>query len=431
MLSIFLLISQVLGGFIEVPIESVRTSSDSLLNQDLNPLDYSQSTNEHLNNYGNTHYVGKLNIGNPLQEFNVIFDTTNSWLWVPGTDCSSCKQQHIFASYRSDTFYYVGQKATLSYDGYIVSGYEGKDTVYIGDYELYATQTLLVLDYQHGFDVSYADGALGLGFKSSSDSPKPFLKTLKDNGMIDDAIFSIYLNDENDPNDLKSTIILGGYDAYRYSYTSHIDWMDIKGTDQWEIILDYSKYDGKSLDSETTAVFNSTSVYIYAPEYAVDNIYKILVDDQNNNCYYHKEFIFCSCYSEDDFDSIELYLDGFIYELENKDLFKNYDGECQLQIKYWDNDYWSLGFPFLRKFYTIYNMDTMEIGIAGYADTYDTGDDENDDDSDGSSSSTGKTLGIFFGAFYGLNLIVGIVAIFRAYNRRRNEGDYFPVVRSN
>jgi hypothetical protein len=41
---------------------------------------------EELDNFANMQYIGKMSLGTPPQEFDLIFDTGSSYLWVPGTD---------------------------------------------------------------------------------------------------------------------------------------------------------------------------------------------------------------------------------------------------------------------------------------------------------------------------------------------------------
>jgi Eukaryotic aspartyl protease len=60
-----------------------------------------------LTNYQNVQYFGKIKIGSNLQEFNVIYDTGSSQLWLPSVDCIHCRKYgskfdyNISSSYRN------------------------------------------------------------------------------------------------------------------------------------------------------------------------------------------------------------------------------------------------------------------------------------------------------------------------------------------
>jgi len=72
------------------------------------------------------------------------------------------------------------------------------------------------------------------------------------------------------------------------------------------------------------------------------------------------------------------YLHGYDYLL-----YESYYNKCMLTFYPDDSgaDYWLLGDPFLRAYYSIYNMNTKEIGLVGAI--HDHGAPETDEEDDG------------------------------------------------
>ena len=288
MLSLLLLVSPVLG-IIKIPINSIQTFSDSSsirspTIQDPQTSLYVDSSTQTLNNFENTQYIAKLQLGTPPRSFNLLIDTSTSYLWIPDSACSSCTQRNKFDTSSSSTFYYSGTHTSID-ERYFVSGMVGVDTVYIGDPLIYVTdQPLLDVDNQSRFDATHADGVLGLGFKKSSSSFYPLIQTMKRQEIIDHAIFSIYFSNFEDSADYQSVLILGGYDPYPYSSDSIINWLDVEETGYWEVKLHDVKYSGNSKSSTTTAFFDLGAPWIYAPQDSFDSIYYDITSHHNHNC---------------------------------------------------------------------------------------------------------------------------------------------------
>lgn len=426
MLKLLLLVSPAFS-IIEIPIKPVQTSpgyqaADLSLSEE--PLKYSDYSIENLVTYDNIHYAGRVSIGSPPQDFYMVFDLTTNWIWVPGTECTSCQNLMKFETFRSNTFYYEGANDSLHHNNYQVSGTRGSDTISMVNYEVYETQTFLVLDSQHGFDVPYASGVIGLGFRDSKEVPRPFIQTLKKHGVIDYAIFSLYISNNYDSFQ-ESVLTIGGYDARRYGSDSHINWIDIEITGYWEVAVDEVRYSGRESDYLTTAVFNSTTQYILGPKKVVNQIYESILN-YGGRCEPRGITLVCDCESVRNSEYMEFYIDGYIFKLDGEDLFRNDNGECIFEVVGWHKDFWALGMSFLRRYYTIFDMEEMQIGIAGWVDTYDDDNDwEDGSDDEDTNYSKQKYMGLGFGVFFSMNLVGGIWIIFRALERTRLVGDQF------
>lgn len=70
-----------------------------------------------IKNFENAQYFGPISLGNPAQDFEVIFDTGSSNVWVPASNCSkaSCLLKHKYDSSKSSTYERDGRIFDIRY----------------------------------------------------------------------------------------------------------------------------------------------------------------------------------------------------------------------------------------------------------------------------------------------------------------------------
>jgi len=121
-----------------------------------------------ISEFEDAQFYGPITIGTPPQNFNVIFDTGSSNLWVPNSNCSlSCALHNRFDSSKSSTFIPNGTIFKIDYVSGPVSGRLEYDTVNVGGISV-QNQELALIDDASGLEPSFLlsafDGILGLAF---------------------------------------------------------------------------------------------------------------------------------------------------------------------------------------------------------------------------------------------------------------------------
>uniref|UniRef100_A0A8C6E637 Peptidase A1 domain-containing protein n=1 Tax=Moschus moschiferus TaxID=68415 RepID=A0A8C6E637_MOSMO len=129
---------------VKIPLRRVKTmrkalSEKNMLKSFLKEHDYrlsqissrgSNLTVHPLRNIMDKLYVGNITIGTPPQEFQVIFDTGSSDLWVPSVFCNSTASMHVmFRHLRSSTFRPTRKIFSITYGSGRMKGVVVHDTV--------------------------------------------------------------------------------------------------------------------------------------------------------------------------------------------------------------------------------------------------------------------------------------------------------------
>ncbi|XDA87660.1 hypothetical protein R6Z07M_017339 [Ovis aries] len=141
-------------------------------------------------------YMGKVTIGTLPQEFQVIFDTGSSDLWVTSLFCPSpaCSTQVRFRHYKSSTFRPTQKTFSIAYGSGSIEGFLAYDTIWIGDF-ISADQPFGLSVVEYVLEIVTYDGILGLNYPNKSFSGAiPIFDKLKNQGAIAEPAFAFYLS---------------------------------------------------------------------------------------------------------------------------------------------------------------------------------------------------------------------------------------------
>jgi len=318
-----------------------------------------------LENFMDGQYYGPITIGTPAQEFNVLFDTISSNLWIPSKQCRhpACQLHSKYDSSASSSYVENGTTIALS----IVSGIVSEDTVTIGTAvakgQLFA-EALEVAEA--AFVAAKFDGILGLAFPTIAvNGIQPVFQTLFEDKQVKENLFSFYLNRDASAT-VGGELNFGGIDTEHFS--GNLTYHQVVWETYWTLYIDSVKYNGAdtetckgnckaAIDSGTSLIAGPTAAatklntligatHIYGPEYIVD------------------------CGKISTLGDVTFTINGKAYPLGGKDyvLQETEMGETICMSGFMGMDIqdgmWILGDIFMGRYYTVFDFENKQVGFA-------------------------------------------------------------------
>jgi phytepsin len=227
-----------------------------------------------LTEYSSAQYYGPIQIGTPGQNFQVLFDTGSSNLWIPSSKCPiyefGCDFHSQYNAKKSSTYVANGQKFSIQYGSGAVSGFLSQDSVTIGGIKI-RQQVFAEVTGEPGitFLVAQFDGVLGLAFESISvDSVTPVWYNMVSQGLVEQPVFAFWLTE--DPKD-GGELILGGIDQAHF--TGPITYVPLTNKTYWEFSVDSMNVGGSfSFANNVKAIADSGTSLLVGPSAVVKQI---------------------------------------------------------------------------------------------------------------------------------------------------------------
>nr|NP_001272487.1 pregnancy-associated glycoprotein-5 precursor [Capra hircus]AAF05744.1 pregnancy-associated glycoprotein-5 [Capra hircus] len=361
---------------VKIPLRRVKTMSNTasgknMLNNFLKEHPYrlsqisfrgSNLTTHPLRNIWDLLYLGKITIGTPPQEFQVLFDTGSSDLWVPSLLCNSstCSKHVMFRHRLSSTYRLTNKTFTIFYGVGIIEGVVVHDTVRIGD--LVSTdQTFGLSIAESGFENITFDGILGLSYpKTSCFGAIPIFDKLKNQGAISEPVFAFYLSKDKQEG---SVVMFGGVD-HRY-YKGELNWVPVIQAGAWSVHMNRISMKRYVIACSLgcQAFVDTGTSHIIGPRRLINNIQKLIGAKPRGSQY-------CvSCSAVNTLPSIIFTINSINYTVPGGAyIIKNPRGRCYTTFKenQWSpsTEIWILGDVFLRLYFSVFDRGHDRIGLA-------------------------------------------------------------------
>jgi len=322
---------------------------------------------EGLTDYADVQFYGPISIGTPAQDFQILFDTGSSNLWVPSVECDStnvaCQTHTQYDHTESSTYVKNGEDFSIQYGSGSLTGFLSQDTVRIGSIDV-PKQVFAEAITEPGtaFVFSQFDGILGMGYPDiANDGVTPVFDNIIANKDLDSNVFSFYLA-KSDTAKVGGELYLGGTNSEYYSGT--IKYVDVTVQGYWQFDLDSVKYGTKTLQSNVHAIADTGTSLITGPPTEIATLQEDLGATEISGIYY----FLCSGGSYPD---VTFTISGNEFVLTKDDYIIPSDGAtyCEsgfegLRLKTELTDTWILGDVFISTYYTVFDRDNNRVGFA-------------------------------------------------------------------
>ncbi|CAI9166992.1 unnamed protein product [Rangifer tarandus platyrhynchus] len=307
-------------------------------------------------------YVGNITIGTPPQEFQVLFDTASSDLWVPSIFCKhpTCSSHVLFRHNESSTYRPTNKTFSITYGSGSMKGFVAHDTVRIGD--LVSTDQPFGLSVeQYGFEEMPLDGILGLNYPNISFiGAIPIFDNLKNQGAISEPVFAFYLSKSKPEG---SVVMFGGVD--KSYYQGVLNWVPLKQAGDWRVHMDRISMEGQTVAcyGGCEALVDTGASSILGPRRLLNKILRFLGAKPRGSEHY------VSCSAVNTLPSIDFTINAINYPLPAQAYtIKDSTGDCFINFEVnpvsTSTETWILGDVFLRQYFSVYDRGNDRIGLA-------------------------------------------------------------------
>lgn len=322
-----------------------------------------------------TQYYGLVSVGTPAQEFRVVFDTGSGQLVLPNGKCDdgACTSHHRFLSEKSKSAVQIGwadeptkaigadddrDTKSLSLLGSDVSGEFVRDTLCVGKTDS-ACGTVdfvaLTEESDEPFGKLAFDGVLGLAPGSPDAQEFNVLHALLKAKSASADVFAFYLSPSTAESAGTGEISFGGYSKSRVA--SELTWAPVANNGTWQISVQDISIGGKPAglcgkEGCHAAVDTGASLMMYPGHILWAVMSQLDIDDE----------------CQKDAPALGLVINGQHFELDKSEYLEHDDDGCRLLVGSTSGAGKSptlvLGYPFMRKFYTVFDAAQNRVGFA-------------------------------------------------------------------
>ncbi|CAL8093667.1 unnamed protein product [Calicophoron daubneyi] len=306
-------------------------------------------------------YYGVVNIGTPGQMFKIFFDPIAVNMWVPSSKCDSakyptCGYHAKYNGTKSNSSHPTSARVNFVSFSASVTGNVTSDVIQLASTNTISQHFVEADEISGALDNNTSfDGIIGLGSSRDKTDRPTVLESLKEQGLINKATYSMYLNGSN------GEILFGGENHERY--VGEMVFAKLLPGEMWSFKPNNVTFGRLDLcGSGCTALANVGSRHIYGPPKFIEAINEAMKCDPSQGlCEVH-------CSKLDELPDFRIIIASKEFVLTPKQYIrrvrKGSTEICQSPFAALGIDFWFLGDVFLKTVYTEYDVEEQQIGFA-------------------------------------------------------------------
>ncbi|KAI1718300.1 eukaryotic aspartyl protease domain-containing protein [Ditylenchus destructor] len=326
-------------------------------------------------------YFGEISIGTPAQNFTVIFDTGSSNLWVPSKKCSllsvPCWVHHKYDAKKSSTYEKDGRKMELQYGTGSMKGFLSKDKVCVAGICVNGqTFTEATSESLLPWTMAKFDGILGMAFPEIATlGVEPVFNQMVDQNMVQQQLFSFWLNRDVNSEEVGGELTLGGMDSQRF--VPPLNYVPVSRRAYWQFDMDTvvgsNNCGAIACRNGCQAIADTGTTMIIGPRAEVEEIQsyigaKLLMQSQ----------YVVDCDKVSSLPPVTFVIGGKMYTLTGYDYIWNVTSQGNTTCLSGftssgtpDNEdkLWILGDVFIGRYYTVFDYGQQRVGFAQAKDS--------------------------------------------------------------
>ena len=331
-----------------------------------------------LQNRHDVQYYGDIYMGIPKTKLSVIFDTWSNILWVPSSQCQTCRINSVkYNPALSKTAEKKNKLKSISFAVGYVEGDLYSERVSLNspnsflplNNEIYAEKfNFLSVNKEINLTGTSSDGVMGLGVYNEGDPYNSFIETLYNQKQINAPAFSFYILGVKNISRLYIGDILNNAYIAKLLKNNKQECLVDSNALYWECypyngikITNKNNDKNKIFNTSSTMIFDTGSSYTLIPKSDFMTIINFL--NLEHNCIIsNNNQLLCKCQSKDEFGKIEINFNEnnkFMLDLNNMiEFYKDSIYQCHFQInmEIYDLNTWVLGDSSLRRDIISFNI---------------------------------------------------------------------------